>query len=448
MSNRIIAVESLAIVFLAAFLAAAASAEDGAPDPLQDILVTFVNQGVAAAGSGVSEPYRKRKRYSIGAEVRRHAADIANEYALIEIDRWPIRSLSVFCFIYRVSAETDRDSIIERLRTDPRVESAQALQRFETLASTATDYDDTYANLQRVLDVMEIPAAHRYSRGKGVRIAIVDSHADGEHEDLKGRVTETLFLADSAGTGDVEHGTVIAGAIGANANNAKGIVGIAPESIIELYVACWAESEVLNAVCDSFSLAKALDALLDDGPDILNLSLTGPYDPLLERLLEELDRAGVVMVAARPAQDHQNNRFPASLDRVISVGSSDGPPAAKLIAADSRPPHEVYAPGAQIMVAVPGDGYDFRSGNSLAAAHVSGTIALLLAVSPNMPSDVIQTYLRKSQRTSRAESPSINACIVLQLLDGSRECRGHGSETIKTEVSHSGPVALSRARQY
>jgi subtilisin family serine protease len=422
MSNRVIVF--LAFVVPAAFLAATASAEDGTPDPFQDILVTFVNEGVTGAGTGVSEPYRKRKRYSIGSNVRRHAADIASEYALIEVDRWPIRSLSVFCFIYRVSTDMDRDSIIERLRADPRVESAQALQRFETLASTVADYDDTYANLQRVLDVMEIPAAHRYSRGKGIRVAIVDSHADAEHEDLKGRVTETLFLADSAGSGDVEHGTVVASIIGANANNAKGIVGIAPESVIESYVACWAETEAINAVCDSFSLAKALDALLEDGPDVLNLSLTGPYDPLLERLLEEISRAGIVMVAARPTQDHRNNRFPASLDRVISVGSSDEPAARLIAAANPGPPHEVYAPGRQIMVAVPGDAYDFRSGNSLAAAHVSGTIALLLAVSPNMPSEAIQAHLQKSQRASRTESPSVNACIVLQLLDASRECHG------------------------
>src|SRR3989337_4087675 len=135
---------------------------------------------------------------------------------------------------------------------------------------------------------MEIPGAHRYWRGKGVRVAIVDSHADAEHEDLKGRVTETFFLADGAGSEDWEHGRAVASVIVANANNAKGIVGIAPESVIESYVACWAESKAINAVCDSFSLAKALDALLADGPDVLNLSLTGPYDPLLERLLEEV----------------------------------------------------------------------------------------------------------------------------------------------------------------
>src|SRR5690606_40707066 len=63
---------------------------------------------------------------------------------------------------------------------------------------------------------------------------------------------------------DNTHGTAIASVIGANANNAKGMVGIAPDSRMELYVACWAEQGVFGAVCDSFTLAKALDTLLND----------------------------------------------------------------------------------------------------------------------------------------------------------------------------------------
>ena len=43
----------------------------------------------------------------------------------------------------------------------------------------------------------------------------------------------------------------------------------------------------------------------------------------------------------------------------------------------------LFAPGDQIMVAIPDDRYDFRSGSSLAAAHVSGIIALLLSVAPD-----------------------------------------------------------------
>ncbi|MEX2124746.1 MAG: S8 family serine peptidase [Woeseia sp.] len=421
------------VALLTALLSTMAMAEDRGADPARDILVTFPDDGARVVSSGTGEPYRKRKRYSIGADVRRHAAEIASEYALDEVDRWPIRSLSVFCFIYRVSAGMDRESVIERLRTDPRVESAQLVQRFETLASPLPEYDDTYANLQRGLDVMEISAAHRYSRGQGVRVAIVDSHADVDHEDLEGRVTITRILADGGESPNAEHGTAVASVIGANANNAKGIVGIAPDSVMELYVACRAEEGALNAVCDSFTLAKALDAILRGTADILNLSLTGPDDPLLERLLKEVAAAGAVIVAARPAQARTANRFPASLEGVIGVGSSDGWGAAKWIAgADTLRLHDINAPGEQIMVAVPDNAYDFRSGNSLSAAHVSGVVALLLAVSPNISPEIVQRYLRESQRASESASPSVNACVVLQLADRSRSCQAYGSRMAGT----------------
>jgi subtilisin family serine protease len=418
---------------LMVLISATAMAEDRGTDPARDILVTFSNEDATAVRSSISEPYRKRKRYSIGAEARRNAAEIASDYALTEVDRWPIRSLSVFCFIYRVSPDVDRKSVVERLRADPRVESAQVVQRFETVAGPLPEYDDTYANLQRGLDVMEVSAAHRYSRGQGVRVAIVDGHADVNHEDLEGRVTITHILADAGKSSNGTHGTAVASVIGANADNAKGMVGVAPASVMGLYVACWAEHGAFNAVCDSFTLAKALDAILDDTADVLNLSLVGPYDPLLERLLKEVERAGVVIVAAHPTHAHNANRFPASLDGVIGVDSSDGRPATRWNAStDALPLRAVFAPGEQIMVAVPDNAYDFRSGNSLSAAHVSGVVALLLAVSPNTPPEVVRIYLQESQLASEPASPSVNACVVLKLADSTRKCQPDSSRKTGT----------------
>ena len=421
-------------------LSGTAMAEKGTADPSRDILVTFSNEGASAVGSGSNEPYRKRKRYSIGAQARRDASDVANDYALVEIDGWPIRSLSIFCFVYRVPPGISRNDVLDQLRADPRVESAQLVQRFETVADRLPEYDDTYASLQRGLDVMDVSAAHRYSRGQGVRIAIIDSHADANHEDLNGRVTATHILADPGKPLNGAHGTAVASVIGANAENARGIVGIAPDSEMEVYVACWAEHGTFNAVCDSFTLAKALDALLRDTADILNMSLVGPYDPLLARMLTELERSGVVIVAAQPAEGSEAQRFPASLEGVIAVDSSDGQPApGQNISTASAPLQVVRAPSEQIMVAVPGDAYDFRSGTSLSAAHVSGVVALLLAVSPNMQREIVQRYLLESQRVARSAPASVNACVVLRLADPSRQCRADAfwtANNVRTRTSH------------
>ena len=409
----------LALIFSSFSMVEPAAAQEN--DAERDILVTFDNHGARAQSTSMSAPYRNRKRYSIAAAARRNADDVRDEYSLLEVDHWPIRSLSVYCFVYRVPPGEDRETVIARLQSDERIASVQALQEFETRTNSIDRYDDTYAKLQHGLSILDVGAAHRISRGHGVRVAIIDSDADVRHEDLQGRLRKIEVFATGKASTDAEHGTAVASVIGANANNAKGIVGIAPESRLELFVSCWTEDSADNAICNSFTLAKALDTLLDDPPDILNMSLSGPFDPLLASLLAAVRDAGVVIVAARPADVSDRNHFPASLETVIGVGNSER--RQLLSGGAKRLPQDIYAPGKQIMVAVPNDSYDFRSGSSLAAAHVSGAIALLLAVSPDLPFTSVVAFLRESQNAGSADTISINACIVLQLADSARTCQ-------------------------
>lgn len=388
-------------------------------DTTRDILVTFDNHGARARSPGISAPYRNRKRYSIAASARRDADDVRDEYALVEVDHWPINSLSVYCFVYRVPDDADRNSIIARLRADKRIESVQSLQEFETGMTSPGNYDDTYANLQHGLSILNVNGAHRISRGQGVRVAIIDSDADIRHEDLLGQLKKIEVFTADAVRNSADHGTAIASIIGANANNAKGIVGIAPEARLELFVSCWSQGATDKAICNSFTLAKALDTLLDNPPNVLNMSLIGPFDPLLERLLAAVQAAGVVIVAARAAEPNSDNHFPASLQTVIDVGNSTN---RHVDSGMSSSPQEIYAPGNQIMVAIPNDAYDFRSGSSLAAAHVSGAIALLLAVSPDLPLASVLAYLLESQNSAANDAVSIDACVILQLADQTQSC--------------------------
>ena len=389
----------------------------GKADPGRDILVTFDNHGANKARSGASAPYRNRKRYAIASSVRTHARAIEKQYALTRVDHWPIKALSVYCFVYRVADSGERDAVIAELRADARVESVQVLQEFVTSTLPVVGYDDTYAGLQHGLNALDITAAHRYSLGDGIRVAIIDSYADVGHEDLIGRVSKLVAFTDAGSARDAEHGTAVASIIGATANNARGIVGVAPESDLQMLVSCWQDDLNLKTICDSFTLAKALDSALEDPPDILNLSLTGPSDALLERLLEKVLSAGVIVIAAEPLEPTEKNHFPASLNEVIGVASS----VARSARARSRQ-LSLHAPGIGILVALPEDAYDMRSGSSLAAAHVSGVVALLLAVMPGATASEVARMLYASQSSEIMSAPSINACRVLQLADQSREC--------------------------
>ena len=390
---------------------------DGQPkNDKRDILVTFVNDGARRTAGGSGQPYRYRKRYSISAEVRRNARGVAADYSLTAIDDWPIRSLGVYCFVYRVAAAEDLGQVITLLRGDRRVESVQLLQAFDT--GTTDVYDDTYAGLQHGLNALGLGAAHRHATGRGVRVAIVDSNVDSRHEDLRGRVAKVHNFARTDRPEDQVHGTAVTSIIGANANNAVGIVGIAPGARVELFVACWARRGTDTAMCDSFTLSKAIDAVLEDPPDVLNLSLNGPFDPLLSRLIAEAHRRGVIVIAAVPNNGDDNRQFPASMEQVIGVDASRQP------GRDERPDTAVYAPGSEIIVAIPDDDYAFRSGTSLAAAHVSGVVALVLSVAPDLASADIARLLRESQRAGERGDLSVDACLALQLANRSLPCRG------------------------
>ena len=100
------------------------------------------------------------------------------------------------------------------------------------------------------------------------------------------------------------HGTAMAGLIAAVANNHIGIVGIAPLAQLEVFEACWQlQPDSDEAVCNTFTLAKALAAALDSGIQLINMSIAGPSDPLLSALIEAAMKRGVTFVgaAAEPA---------------------------------------------------------------------------------------------------------------------------------------------------
>jgi subtilisin family serine protease len=327
--------------------------------------------------------------------------------------------------VYRVPEGSDRNSIIANLNADSRVESAQPLQSFETSTKKVASYDDKYANLQYGLDILDIAAAHRTSKGAGILIAIIDSDADRTHEDLKGRIQRVRVFSNKGEPADRNHGTAVASVIGARSNNALGIVGIAPEATLELYVACWSGGATKSATCDSFSLSKALDAMLEDPPHVLNLSLNGPHDPLLERLIQKATQDGVIVVAAGPSADEPQNGFPSNMPQVIGVSTT---PIDRTTEGTSGT--MLFAPGNRILVAVPTNQYDFRSGSSLAAAHVSGVVALLLSATPNQSSQVIHSVLQRSQAAGIGAMVSINACNALNLTGSTSRCRteSHSSE--------------------
>lgn len=372
------------------------------------VVVTVRNQPWAPGPPAAStlRGYGGAGGYRASAEALATARRIASTHGLRELAAWPIELLGVHCLVYAAPAGVRQDELLGALRRDPDVESAQALAYFD-LHSGA--YNDPYAGLQANLGDLGVQAAQRWSRGEGVRIALVDTGVDVVHPDFGGRLARVRdFVADGANLAEA-HGTAVAGVIGALPNNAIGIAGIAPWATLLSLRACSSTASGVGA-CNSFTLAQALSAAAAAQASVVNLSLGGPADPLLARLVERLMARGTVIVGAVPASGRRVG-FPTGVDGVIAVDTT-GRQAAE--------PRVLYAPGHEVFTLTPAARYDVVSGSSIAAAEVSAVVALLRAHRPSLRSAEIETLLARSTAlsdpTSRPLRNSINACLALREL--------------------------------
>ncbi|MGH8214434.1 MAG: S8 family peptidase [Rhodanobacteraceae bacterium] len=320
---------------------------------------------------------------------------LKRRYGWRELEGWPIKSLDLYCIVLEPTSGIDRATLLKQLAADDRVRLAEPLRSFSVYsdgAPTPHRYNDPYVDLERGFIDTDAAGAHAYSQGRGVDVAVVDTGADTRHPDLRGQIRGVYNEVDedaSAFDGD-HHGTEVAGIIAAIANNHVGIVGMAPEATLSIYKACWYPSESgAGARCNSFTLAKALAAVLENThARVVNFSLGGPADPLLAMLLEQLLKQDRIVVAAMPP-DGDLEGFPDEAPGVIVVRTSG---------ASTAPPGVLSAPGRDILTTQPDGGYDFSSGSSMAAAHVSGIAALLVSLAPGLDGRAIHDLLLRSSK--------------------------------------------------
>jgi subtilisin family serine protease len=340
--------------------------------------------------------------------------DLARQYSLVEVAAWPIAPLQVHCSVFRIPDEGSTTELLTRLAKDPRVRLAQPMNDF---ASSTQTYNDPYLDVQRGFRDIDAAGAQQWSLGEHVRVAVIDTGLDAGHPDFGGRVVvRRNFIDRDAGRfGQDRHGTAVAGVISASANNSMGIVGVAPAAEVLAFKACWQlQADGEAARCNSLTLAQALVAAMDEHAQIVNLSLTGPPDPLLNSLVAAGSARGIIFVGAAPSGADPEG-FPGGAPDMIAVDSAGTGPQREGV---------LRAPGRDVVTLVPGGRYDFLSGSSLATAHVTGVVALLLARSPNLDRKAIYGLLSRSASAdaSSADHTTINACVAMAELAKARHC--------------------------
>jgi subtilisin family serine protease len=131
---------------------------------------------------------------------------------------------------------------------------------------------------------------------------------------------------------------------------------------------------------------------------VINLSLGGPKDPLIAELVKgAFSRGSVIVAAAGDKGLTTYPPYPAALPEVIAVAAVDikEKPYAEGFKGSFI---DLCAPGVDIMTTQPGDKYNFHTGTSMAAAYITGSVALLLQKHPNLKPKEVRSLLEKSAK--------------------------------------------------
>jgi hypothetical protein len=296
---------------------------------------------------------------------RRLAARIARSHDLVLVTDWPMPLLGVDCYVMTVPDDRSPEAVAAILARDPNVAWSEPMHVFHADGRGPAHNDPLY-RVQPAAGQWRLAELHQLATGRDVSVAVIDSMVESGHPDLRGQVARREDFVDDRPVAAEQHGTAVAGIVAAKADNGLGIVGVAPGARLLALRACW-QLSASRTVCNSLSLAKALYFAIEQNAQVINLSLSGPRDRLLDKLVDlALARGGTVVSAYDRELPHGG--FPASHPGVIAV--SDESLAA--------PPAGVYiAPGRDVPTTEPGGRWSLVSGSSYAAAHVSGLVALL-----------------------------------------------------------------------
>jgi subtilisin family serine protease len=258
---------------------------------------------------------------------------------------------------------------------------------------------DFYAE-QYAAETLGLPQAQEHSTGQGMVVAVLDTGIDASHPLLAGSIAPGgfNFIEDNDNTDDagagiaVGHGTFVSGLIHLVAPDA----GLLPIVVLDG-----------DGVGDGWLFAKGMFYAIDQGVEVMNLSLGSTYDSkAVLDALNEANKLGMVVVAAAgnqnpPPDPDLLREYPAAWTQALGVAAVDDADvkadfsnyddnlfiSAPGTSAEQEGAPDGYDPTRTIYSSVPGGDYGIWEGTSLSTAFVSGAAALVRARHPEWPAD-------------------------------------------------------------
>ena len=289
------------------------------------------------------------------------------------------------------------EPMIDRLAPHPQVEAIEPSITYQALSEP----NDPLYPQQWNMTLIGAQQGWAHSGGTDIIVAVIDTGVAPVEDLESSRILEGMsFVEGEPNWHDKNgHGTHVAGTIAQTTNNNYGAAGVAPNAMI-LPIKALGQ----YGAGQSEWIASSIDEAVDRGADIINLSLGGQPSKVIEVAVQKANTAGVLIVAAAGNTGKEGVHSPASLPGVLAV-SATGPQ-------DDLAPYSTY--GEHISLCAPGGDKSQDNGGivqetvrngeaeflafqgtSMAAPHVSGAAAILLAAGAET-SEQVKTLLQEN----------------------------------------------------
>src|SRR3954464_5524378 len=314
---------------------------------------------------------------------------------------------------------SDPRAAVASLNRSPLVQYAELNQ---TLTASATPNDPRYAEeygLNNTGQTGGTPDADidapegwdaaglgTFPSSGGAKVGIVDTGILATHEDLAGKLANCAqsrglvpVLAGSIQVGqcadDNGHGTHVSGTITANANNGKGVTGVAFNSPLAM---CRALGGPLGSGSTS-DVANCINWDPDQGAKVISMSLGGGDSTTLHSAVQRAwnNGNGAIVIAAAGNDGDSTLEYPAAYSEVVSVAATDNKDA-RASFSNANSDVEIAAPGVSVLSSYNGSNssYNTLSGTSMATPHVAGVAAIIRTKTPTFTAAQTRTKLDAS----------------------------------------------------
>lgn len=317
------------------------------------------------------------------------------------LDAWFVVDVPSTLAVARIKEVLTQIEGVEWVEENEQVQASPMPAALPRRRSEELGVNDPEADRQWGLSVTGMAAAYQLlssvQPSKTALVAILDSGVDARHEDLKEQFVSQGPRNDRDVLG---HGTHVAGIAGAVTNNGLGIAGPAPNDAFLRLTSIKVLTD--NGTGSQRTIIDGIIKAADAGADVINLSLGGPSTTTRQRAYEQAvqyaaERGAIVVAAAGNANSDARRFAPANVPGLISVAAVDtNLNKASFSNFVTHLDMGIAAPGTAIHATLPNNRYAPLSGTSMAAPFISGVLALMKALKPDLDTETAWQILDRT----------------------------------------------------